>query len=274
MVEAPQLAALLAWVEQHPFDAVALTRIKSSHAMTPRHALNVMLLAKAWTHHSHKLGAQENHFAFAALFHDLGHWRPDELAYVYDMFTHDQCRKMRHHTEICDPFLKNLNPKIETWIHQHHEQPDGKGYPQGLTDSDLLSQALRMADCFEGLTTPRRFRPAYSFHEALMLMVRWAGSKLSPGLFQSFRKFLGTYPIGSFVRISSGAGGIALPGSYPDTHVLLLTNREGDPLEEPQIKRVEHQDLSGEGHYWYDAQLPEPWKGLRPDLLGLPKSYF
>ena len=268
------MSALLAWIEGHPFDAVALTRIKSSHAMTPRHALNVMLLAKAWTHHSHKLGAQENHFAFAALFHDLGHWRPDELAYVYDMFTHHQYRQMRRHTQTCDPFLKNLNPKIETWIHQHHEQPDGKGYPQGLTDADLLSQALRMADCFEGLTTPRRFRPAYSFHEAMMLMDRWAGSKLNPGLFQSFRKFLGIYPTGSFVRISSGAGGIALPGNYPDTDVLLLTNSQGDPLDDPQVKRVERGDLSGEGHYWYDSQLPEPWKGLRPDLLGLPKSYF
>ena len=118
--------------------------------MTPRHGVNSMLLARAWTLTGHQLGTRLDDFSFCALIHDLGHWRPDDLAYVFGAFTHEEARKLRLHTRTAPWFEDILDPEMVTWIENHHEQPDGRGYPLGRTDPPLLAQALRVVDCYEG----------------------------------------------------------------------------------------------------------------------------
>lgn len=50
----------------------------------------------------------------------------------------------------------------EAWlaaVEQHHEQPDGRGYPGGLRESGELSQMLRYVDVFTAKHAPRAARP-------------------------------------------------------------------------------------------------------------------
>jgi len=272
LLDEATLPDLLARIDENPHQAVALTRIKSSHAMTPRHGINVLILARAWAVTAHRLGGKLFPFSVAALLHDLGHWRPASLVYEFGHFTKEQFRQMQAHVALEDEALRGLDPDILRWIRQHHERPDGRGYPDGDRNPHVLAQVIGIADVFDGLTTPRRFRPAYSPHEAMALMLRWSGHRFDARLLNSFLGFMGLYPPGSYVRTEEGQG-ITLPSEGEGTAVLMLTNADGDSLAEPTHRVVATAEIRGEGRQWYNVRLPDAWKNLRPDLLGLPRAY-
>ena len=264
---------VFSWIDGNPHQAFQMARIKSGHAMTPRHGINVMLMARAWAISAHKLGDRLNDFSLAALIHDLGHWRPDELVYVFGPFSHKEARRLREHVKPDDPDFSRLNPDIRAWVAQHHEQPDGKGYPAGVRDPHLLAQALRIVDCFEGLTTPRRFRLTYSWSDAMAVMERWAGFKYQRGLYKSFRGFLGAYPVGDFIQLKTGEAGLALTGNPSSLTFLALTNPEGDPIAEPETRTIDIALVQGEIPAWRELKIPTNWKYVRPDLAGLRRFY-
>lgn len=270
LLEDPDLPALYEVIDTNPYQAVLFTRIKTGHALTPRHALNVLLLARAWVVSKHRLGERLDAFCLAALFHDLGHWQAKDLLYVMGPFTHEQFRRMQQHPRIHNEALAAIDPDLLTWIAQHHEQPDGRGYPEGITDPHPLAQVIRLCDCYDGLTTPRRFRPAYTPLEAMRLMGRWAGYKFDRALYTGFRNFIGETPGGSFVRLDVG-GGVSLPPEDGKTPILLLTNADGDELPDPERITVAPEEITGDARTWRE-RLPDAWKGLRPDMLGLPRS--
>jgi len=64
-------------------------------------------------------------------------------------------------------------------ILQHHERLDGTGYPQGLTEHQILpeSKILAVADVFEAMASRRPYREALGFDEALAELVRYSGTK-------------------------------------------------------------------------------------------------
>lgn len=276
LLEASSLKSLWRLIDRHPFQAISMARIKSSHAMTPRHALNVMLMARAWAVTKHKLGGHLDGFSIAALCHDLGHWQAQSLVYVFDHFTHEQFREMQQHPVLPNSMAEILGEPVTTWIREHHEQPDGKGYPDGLKSNELqmLSQALRVIDCFEGLTTARRFRPRYTPYEAFQLMARWTGTRIHRGLLTSFRNFMGEVPLGTFVALENQTRGIVLrPGEKGLANVLQLTDTTGDALKKPKLLEISWENIVGESPSWHRPELPEPWRNLRPDLLDLPRAY-
>jgi HD-GYP domain-containing protein (c-di-GMP phosphodiesterase class II) len=272
LMESDLIQEIFSQVDSHPYQAWLFSRLKSSHTMTPRHGINVMLTTRAWAVTCHKLGDKLDSLSLAALFHDLGHWYPDDsLVFHFDFFSHEQMRQVRQHLPLDGDRLP-LEPEALEWLNQHHEQPNGKGYPLGLTKIHPLGALLRIADCFDGLTTARRFRPAYSHIKAMTLLRRWAGKRVDAGLVKSFRRFVGEWPAGSFVRLKSGEGGVVLPGAYPRVHCLVLTNEQGDRLAEVECRDLMSEDIDGESR-WHDHYIPDEWRGLRPDLAGLPRFY-
>lgn len=269
------LDALFVRIDGQPYQAALMSRIKSGHAMTPRHAINTLCLARTWAQHSHRLGEALHDFSLAALFHDLGHWRPDNLVYVFHYFTHEQARVCQKHPIAEAEEWQVLSARARRWIAQHHEQPDGKGYPAGLQQPEMLAQALRIVDVYDGLTTPRRFRPAYTPHRAMELMSRWAGFKFDRRLFRSFEHFWGRYPAGTLVHCKDGSLAVSLPpqGKQGLQHMVVLTNHEGDAIDEGAITPLTSATVDREAFSWHDIQLPENWRSLRPDLMALPRYY-
>lgn len=263
------LEDLWAWIDQDPYQAFLLARIKIGPAMTPRHAINVMLMARAWASHAHRFGDRLNSFSLAALFHDVQQFGIDEIAYETGFFSKDQMRLLQTHTEIDAP-AEFLDDDARQWIAQHHEQPDGKGYPKGLTDISLPAQMLRIVDVYDGLNTARQIRPRYSEMEAIELMGRWAGFKYHSGLFKNFSKFVGPFPVGCQVRLHSGNLALSLPPQADGLPILVITNEEGDPLLEPHVELVTSASIREAARVWQTPKLAEAWRNLRPDWLALP----
>ena len=67
--------------------------------------------------------------------------------------------------------------EVRLWVEQHHERPDGRGYP-GMLDSTELplpSLILAVADAYWALRAHRPYRAGYSAAEAFSVLRDAAG---------------------------------------------------------------------------------------------------
>lgn len=92
-------------------------------------------------------------------------------------------------------------------VRQHHERPDGSGYPLGCEDVCEMAVALRVADVLMAKISPRSLRAALPPQEAVRQLYREdKGGPLSTAIIKEF----GIYPPGDFVKLASGELGIVV----------------------------------------------------------------
>lgn len=114
-------------------------------------------------------------------------------------------------------------------IAQHHERPDGSGYPLGCKDVCEMAVTLRVADVFMAKISPRALRAALSPQEAVRELYREdKGGPLSTAIIKEF----GIYPPGDFVRLASGELGIVVQrtGNARAPIVAAITDTAGRPV--------------------------------------------
>ena len=70
----------------------------------------------------------------------------------------------------------------------HHENMDGSGYPFGLRriQIPLGAKIIRVADCFDAITTDRPYQQRKSWIEALAILRQFSGTDLNPMLVKAF----------------------------------------------------------------------------------------
>jgi HD-GYP domain-containing protein (c-di-GMP phosphodiesterase class II) len=75
-----------------------------------------------------------------------------------------------------------LSDEQVSWIAQHHERFDGKGYPEALKGDEISEGAclLALADSWDAMTTARSYSPAKAEEEALEECRSLAGRQFSP----------------------------------------------------------------------------------------------
>jgi HD-GYP domain-containing protein (c-di-GMP phosphodiesterase class II) len=131
--------------------------------------------------------------------------------------------------------LRRMGVTDDEWLRavaQHHEQPDGKGYPQGLTDMSQVADAVRTCDVFGAKMSPRASRTAMLSTRAAAEIFR----QRSAGYFgATIIRELGLYPPGCLVRLASGEAALVVKRSRDPLcpEVCLLTDDAGNPLKKP-----------------------------------------
>ncbi|MCP4089344.1 MAG: HD domain-containing protein [Gammaproteobacteria bacterium] len=60
------------------------------------------------------------------------------------------------------------------YVHCHHEQPDGNGYPRGLTDEQipLGAKIIAVADSYDAMTTDRTYQKGRTKEEAFEILIK------------------------------------------------------------------------------------------------------
>jgi len=111
------------------------------------------------------------HLHYGAILHDIGkiHIRKSTLLKTTSL-NDDEMEEMKKHpvigaemiTDI--PYLSGAVPIVK----YHHEQWDGKGYPEGLSGKDIPEGAriITVVDAFDAMTTDRPYSSAVSLQEA------------------------------------------------------------------------------------------------------------
>ncbi len=107
-----------------------------------------------------KIGKPED-LAIAGLFHHVGllYCSEDLIKKDWEAMTPDERLVFAQHPEDGLRLLKEkriiLVPEVQNAIAQHHERPDGKGYPKGLQKHKICGEAslLAIASAFDELTS-------------------------------------------------------------------------------------------------------------------------
>ena len=97
--------------------------------------------------------------------------------------------QVRTHPEIGAEVLagKGLED-LRSWVVAHHERPDGKGYPERLTDAEIPVEAkiIAVADAYEAMTADRVYRTGIGSKAARVELLRCAGTQFDPRVIAAF----------------------------------------------------------------------------------------
>lgn len=118
-------------------------------------------------------------------------------------------------------------------VGDHHEVPDGSGYPAGRQTIGELAALVRRADIYTAKLSPRAGRSAIAADRAgRMMFMQEPGQPMVAALVKEF----GVYPPGCFVRLASGETGMVVRrGSTVVAPVVaVLGTRTGGRLSQPE----------------------------------------
>jgi HD-GYP domain-containing protein (c-di-GMP phosphodiesterase class II) len=132
----------------------------------------------------------------SALVHDVGLTQvPARILNKADDLAPEEVALVRQHPDLGAEMVGPLAGGQElmvTVVRNHHEQPDGQGYPRGLRGDqiDSLTRIVSLADTYSTLTSGCPSGAPSTPFEALDAMRRMPGA-IDPGLFAEFVRLLG-----------------------------------------------------------------------------------
>jgi putative nucleotidyltransferase with HDIG domain len=123
----------------------------------------------------------------AALLHDIGKIGvPDHILRKPGPLTADEREIVNRHPAMGYEVLAGLSEheNVRTWVYQHHERWDGKGYPNGLHGDDvaLPGRILVLAEVYDALAEERSYKKAWPIADIITLFRAQAGKQFDPDL--------------------------------------------------------------------------------------------
>ncbi len=174
------------------------TAINEKDNYTKKHTLDVakisMIIAK-------KMGLPDSDIGGirkAALLHDIGKIGIHDDIFTKEELTEEEWKEMKSHPEKGANILKPLNflGDVISYIEQHHERYDGKGYPLGLKGDEISlgARIISIADSYSAMLTERPHRKALSRPEALEEIKRNKGLQFFPEIVDIFLEVIEETP--------------------------------------------------------------------------------
>ena len=164
----------------------------------------------------------------------------DLLATQVQQTTEHQRDKIASHPSDSAALLRALgvtDPDWLRWVQDHHEAPDGSGYPSQKTELDLGQQLLHMSDLFVARISPRRTRRGLWPQVVVGNLYLQAQASASP-LGGYFAKQLGMYPPGTLVRLKTDETALVVRrGAKINTPLTLAITGPDDMLLNSPVKR-------------------------------------
>jgi len=203
----------------------------------PDHAMSAAVLAMV-------VAARENYSlsgirlaGLTGLLHDVGMLLiPDRIRTTQEqgLSDLDQSRILQHPAyslTLLDE-LPALPEEVRWAAYRHHERDNGKGYPHGLKHKAIgeLPRLMAVADVAAAMLGNRPFRDDKLPHEALMELVQMGREgEINRSLIRYLVDSIGLYPIGSYVRLSTGEGAqvVGIHAGAADRPVVRICDRSG-----------------------------------------------
>jgi putative nucleotidyltransferase with HDIG domain len=131
----------------------------------------------------------------AALLHDTGKLAiPEYILNKPGPLTTAEFEKMKDHAAVGANILKSIDfpYPVAPIVRHHHENWDGKGYPDGLSGSEipLGARILSVVDCYDALTSDRPYRPRMTRQQAEQILLDRRGKMYDPWVVDGFLEIL------------------------------------------------------------------------------------
>lgn len=170
--------------------AFAVSIDKRDH-YTSRHSENVARYAVAIAREMNLPEKEIEKIEHAAQLHDIGKIGvSDYVLSKPGKLTPEEWEDIKSHTikgaEILRPL--EIMDGIVDLVKQHHERPNGGGYPEGLKQDDILlgARIMAVADSFDAMTSDRPYRHAMSREQAINEIKRCSGVMYDPEVVEAF----------------------------------------------------------------------------------------
>jgi diguanylate cyclase (GGDEF)-like protein/putative nucleotidyltransferase with HDIG domain len=133
-----------------------------------------------------------------ALLHDIGKLAvPPHILNKPGRLTPAEFEKMKIHTVVGAQILSRVEfpyPVVPI-VRHHHEQWDGRGYPDRLKGEQIpiTARIISVVDCFDSIREDRPFRRGMTVDEATALLRRGSGNHFDPKVVEQFLKNLAVF---------------------------------------------------------------------------------
>lgn len=136
--------------------------------------------------------------ARSSVLHDIGKvGLPDSVLLSPEKFTPAEREIMKRHTLVGGKAIEEAVRVLgkESFLsmgmavaYHHHEKWDGTGYPFGLKEQEipLSARIVALADVYDALTSPRRYKKAFSHEETRSIILKESGRQFDPDLVDAF----------------------------------------------------------------------------------------
>lgn len=240
--EVMEVAGMLTRACQANADVALATLLMSREgAYSTRHAVNVAIACQVVGEALQSPAEERLITMAAALTMNIGMAQlQDQLQAQAGPLSPEQRAAVRGHCEHGVAILAEHGVADALWldtVRDHHERPDGSGYPAGKQGAAIGRPALLvgLADVYCARVAGRECRAAMSPTTAMRWLFLGEGAATDEKLAALFIKALGIYPPGTGVRLRNGSLGVVAKrgvlGHQPQ--VAAITTGDGLSLERP-----------------------------------------
>ncbi|WP_456406519.1 HD-GYP domain-containing protein [Caldithrix abyssi] len=187
-----------------------LSSLKEKDEYTFEHSMNVSVLT-AGLCKALKMSKEEViEFTLGSMLHDIGKSKiPSELLNKKMPLSPKEFELMKKHVDFGIELVKGhsgITDNIMAYIAEHHERENGTGYPRKLKSNEIsrAGKIGAIVDVYDALTTDRVYHHALHASEAIKDMYIQRALHFDEELLEQFILFMGIYPPGSLVKLSSG----------------------------------------------------------------------
>ncbi len=165
--------------------------IDAKDPYTRGHSERVAELSRSISRHLGQSDEFQQRLWIGALLHDVGKIGiEDRVLRKGGVLTSEEYEQMKRHptvgAEILQPIveLREMLPAVR-W---HHENWNGRGYPDGLRGEDipLMARIVAVADCYDAITTDRPYQQGYEPRYAAEVITKLAGSRFDAKIVTAF----------------------------------------------------------------------------------------
>lgn len=165
--------------------------IDAKDPYTSGHSQRVALISKRLAEECGFDAEKVRQIYLAGLLHDIGKIGVPEASLCKEgKLTEEEYNEVKKHPALGAGILGGIRQldEVISGILNHHERPDGKGYPRGLKAEEITIEGLivGLADCFDAMSSDRVYRNALPLDAVIGEIRRNAGTQFDADLADKF----------------------------------------------------------------------------------------
>jgi putative nucleotidyltransferase with HDIG domain len=254
-----------------------LTHMKSKDDYTYNHSVSVAIWSVAF---GRQLGLPKRDLqslGMGALLFDVGKMKlPEKLINNPNRYNQTEYKLVKKHVDYSVEIvqgIQDINDKVVEMVATHHERHNGGGYPNGIKGNDipLFGKIAGIVDCYDALTSERRFQSAISPHDAVRKLYDWSNIDFQAELVEQFIQLVGVYPVGTLIELSDARVGVVVAHHRVlrlRPKIMLLLDRKKSPLSKFDVIDMHETETGEDGHPLNIS------KSIEPGLYGIDPSEF
>lgn len=188
---------------------ISLCRIKRVDEYLYLHSISVCVLMISFCRALNFDRKVLKRVGVGALLHDIGKIKvPPNILNKPSRLSEEEFEIVKEHVEHGINILTKtpgFSPISMHVVAEHHERYDGSGYPKGLIGEDIsiYGQMAAIVDMYDAMTSDRCYQKGMEPTEVLKKLFEWGKFHFQEEMVHHFIRCVGTYPVGTLVRLES-----------------------------------------------------------------------